>query len=266
MSLPPGGQRAGKPGASLAPHGPQRLPDQAPGPRCGPVLQLQLPAPPTDPHCHMHGTRLCPSTRAALTGGQRREKPHWEHPGRLRRAVPGARGRERGGWARGPRGLGWKEAGGSQGPASTWGSPKPSPPEQGLQGGVRGRPASCPSAPWTLNSSVCLSVSRPAIACIEVTFWGGTWPTYKTLQKRNVPGQGRKPCSECPPPWGSSWVAGLGGLRPGWSPAGVRGAPGSPRAAWLGNCTESQVHPRTWAIILEGWSVPQGEGTGERLG
>lgn len=64
-----GGQRVGKPGASPAPREPQRLPDQAPGPRCGPVLQLRLLAPPTGPAAARAGFGCAPGTRAALTGG-----------------------------------------------------------------------------------------------------------------------------------------------------------------------------------------------------
>lgn len=54
---------------------------------------------------------------------------------------------------RGPEVSGGKEAeagggaGEPQGPTSTWGPPKPSLPEQGLQGGVKGQPASSPA--WT---------------------------------------------------------------------------------------------------------------------
>lgn len=57
FSLWPGRQAWGKPGASPAPRGPQRLPDRD---QCRPVLQLRLPAPPTDPGCRMHGMQLCP--------------------------------------------------------------------------------------------------------------------------------------------------------------------------------------------------------------
>lgn len=193
-------------------------------------------------------------------------------PGRPRRARLGPGGGSEEGGAAGPRGLGWKEAGvgggagDPRGPTSTWGLPSPAPLSRGSRAVSRANPV----APETLSSSACVSVSRPAAVCTEVTFWGAIRPAYKTLQNRNVPGQGCTPCSACPPPWGSSRVAGLGGLCPGWSPAGVRGGPWVPQGSLagqlhrkpsasqdLGNHTDGSDAP------LEEWSVPQGEGTRE---
>lgn len=101
FSLQPGRQAWGKPGASPAPQGPQRLPDLAPGPRCRPVLQLRLPAPPTDRGCRMHGMQLCPGHPRSPNRRAEGRELCWECPGRLRRAAPGAWGRKQGGWGRG---------------------------------------------------------------------------------------------------------------------------------------------------------------------